>query len=371
MVDRYRPAHKRNSQRTTNRRATSARVFVCFPKPVLQFPPIQRRNAAEPGFLSTFDIVVAAAIATLARAQIAADRHAIAFGAGKKALRQQRRELGKGSKWLNQYQVGGVNYEFKLAGSTGYLEGHQTYDDTGRDRVVAISKSGLLAAAQRSVGGKNHARLSAALARLRQPVRVDTDEWPALLVAAKPLPDGRLSLTVDRRWLPSRKFGRLPLPLPTQGATVLALYLFLAGIDGRTESRTNSIKPETLYRRLGIPLSCSAHAERRLDYALRLVNAHLAQIRSALAEHELPIRFGIDPLEGGDRIRFHAILAGHDDAAQRAAATVDSGDDDWDSEPAREREHRQREREHREREFAQQQEREQWAALRAKLGAAE
>jgi hypothetical protein len=114
MIERYRPA---TIPKLTERRSiTPAPLFVCLPKPILQHPPVQHRNVPATGLLPVFDCAVAVAIVALARGQVSQQRHDFSFGNGKQAIRQQRKKLDKGSKWLNQYQVGGVNYEFHLAG---------------------------------------------------------------------------------------------------------------------------------------------------------------------------------------------------------------------------------------------------------------
>src|SRR5262245_21255712 len=100
------------------RRSLPAPLFSPFPKHFLKFPPIAHRGAPSDGLWSVFECAIAVAVVALARLKIGTERHRFAFAFGQQALRRQRKELGPGSKWLNQYTVGGVNYEFELAGST-------------------------------------------------------------------------------------------------------------------------------------------------------------------------------------------------------------------------------------------------------------
>jgi hypothetical protein len=291
-------------------------VFACLPKTILKHPPVAHRNRPDDGLLSVFECAIAAAAVAVARGQIASVRHAFALGIGRAALREQRGQLGEGSKWLAQFKVGGgTNYEFALAGASGYLDGQQAFECAGRPKTISLemTKSTLLRAAGLSRKGANHARLDAALSRLRSPVRAGRRELPPLLKGYRRLAGGKLRLLIDGAWLP-HVIGRVPMPVPTSGANVLALFLFLCGTDQRSVSRP-SIAAEKLCDLVGISWSRPGHAQRALDRALERVNRHLRSLDGgALARLELPVAFDLVPIGDGARVRCQAIYGAPSEA---------------------------------------------------------
>jgi hypothetical protein len=354
-------------------------LFVCLPNQILKHPPIAHRNSADTGLLPVFDCAVVAGIVALTQGQVTQQRHDYALGVGKQALRQQRKKVDKDSKWMAQYRVRGVNYEFHLAGSGGYFEGEQDFDrGAGRTAVsLEITRSKLLRAANLSNGGKNHARLDAALKRLRSPVRGvgSRREFPPLLLAVKRLPDGRVRLSVNSKWLPRELYGRVPMPVPTRGncANALALFLFLCGTDQRQNSRTASMETEKLCLRIGISYRYPKEASDALDDALATVNTHLKKLNrlGALeaATKPLPLRFDLLPLNDDDRVSFQAHCGARQGEEMEMAATDDS--DEPDRQPS-DRCVERYDEEMRERRIAEpydrkMRERSEWAAFNARL----
>jgi hypothetical protein len=209
--------------------------------------------------------------------------------------------------------MSGVTYEFWLAGSAGYQQGKERFRP--RDKLTfEVAASVLMRTAGLSRGGRSLARLPAILQRLQVGVRVDRRTMPAVLVGFESLERGRFRLSVAPAWFPKR-FDRVPLPVPTSGANVLALFLFLFGADRRPDTET-SIRFKTLCERIGIPISRPAHATRSLDRALEQVNRHLRTLRAELDAMDLPAAFKIEPAYG-QRIRFVPIYKVANTAARR------------------------------------------------------
>ncbi len=294
--------------------------FVRLPREVATHPPIRHRGAknavaesnripklADLG-LTPFEFVIAATLADLARDQLDAARHTFAFAAGARALKRERRFASKDL----AFRVGRTTYQFMLAGKDGYDAGWKAFRVGNESFVVEVSERALFRAAGLARNDRSRAQLPAALRRLTRPVGT----VPPLLHGWKRPGRGPFKLRVAGRWMPTRRYARVPWPPPTAGATVLALYLFLAAVDLRGET---GISAETLRRRLGIP---RAHARRSLDRALDRVDAHLAGLNAngALDRAELPAAFEIVPLRNGRRLRFVV----RDDRAEREEEREDA-----------------------------------------------
>jgi hypothetical protein len=296
--------------------------YVCLARGFATHPPIRHRGDKSDADLSLFEFVIAATCAGLARAKLAEARHQHALRAGREALQRERPQASRDM----SFRMGRVSYQFMLAGKVGYEEGRRAFDHNadGESFLVEISSRALLRVAGLSWNSHNRARLGSALRRLTKPIA----KFPPVLWRWPKAPNGHLRLLVDGWWVPRRRYARVPWPPPTSGPTVLALYVFLAGADLRGEA---SIQTETLYRRLGIPMSIPAHAQRALDRALALVNKQLDKLNKngKLDELKLPTTFEIVPMAGGTKVHFHAGRG-----RQRNHDAADDGHDeartDWD-----------------------------------------
>ncbi len=274
-------------------------AFVCIPRELAIKPPIRHRGADADDGLSVFEFVVAATCASLARAGLNRIRHEYALGIGKEAITRERRQASKDLQTI----IGGVSYQFKLAGTDGYLQGQNAFDDAVRGEcfTVELSVPDFFRTAGLARNSRSTALLPSTLDRLTSKI----GSFSPILRQWTKTRNGRLRLKVEGEWVPKRRFARAAWPLPTSGATVLALYLFLSSTDQRSEV---SIKTENLYRLLGIPLNRPAHAERALDRALLLVNRHLECLNQdgLLDECELPAKYVVQPSRDGDRLCFVA-----------------------------------------------------------------
>ena len=289
--------------KTNNRKQGSKFTFVCIPRQLVIRPPIRHRGAPDDDGLSVFEFVVAATCVRLARAELNNFRHKYALSIGKKAINRERRHASKDL----QTKIGGVSYQFKLAGTDGYLQGQQAFDDAMRGECFAVELSAheFFRASGLARNGRSTARLPSTFERLT----MGAGTFGPVLRQWTKTRHGRLRLEVEGKWVPKLRFARVAWPLPTSGATVLALYLFLSSTDQRSEV---SIKTENLYRFLGIPLNRPAHAERALDRALLLVNRHLERLNQdgLLDECELPTKYVVLPIQDGHRLCFVAHKGG-------------------------------------------------------------
>jgi hypothetical protein len=273
-------------------------AFVCIPRQLTTLPPIRHRSELADAALSVSEFAVAASCMALARKELSMERHDHALRAGKKAIDEKR------EKPIAHLDVWSAREQFDLAGGEAYLRAHFEFGRTRSEKEVRIecTRSTLLKLAGLSRNERNARKLPNALRRLMQPA----GGFPPLILSGGTTnASGKLDLRINGRWIPSRRFARVPWPAPTKGPTLLALYLFLFGADLRGQT---SISTEVLYRRLGIPLSKPAHAQRALDRALDLVNKHLRQLNKdgKLDEFKFPTAFKIAPIEDGSRLRFQA-----------------------------------------------------------------
>jgi hypothetical protein len=320
VVDRYRPRYSPPAPVTAppkakvmpERRAKSL-AFVCLPNAILKHPPIRHRGAPPEAGLSALEFALAGACVSLAKAKQATARHEYAWRAANDAIRAHRERP------LRNLDMMSAREQFEAVGSGSYERGRSRFNRERNDREFSIQclPGALLRLAGLSPNGKNHARVTAALRRLSRTV----GKFPPLLTRWETAPGGKLNLRVEGRWVPRQRFARVPWPAPTAGPAVLALFLFLFGVDLRRNSST-SIGIVSLYRRLGIPLARPAHAERALGRALDRVNTHLLRLNAngRLDEFDLATAFEIVTVDDGDRVRFRKI---------GRQPEQDQVDDDW------------------------------------------
>ena len=329
-------------------------AFVCIPRELAIKPPIRHRGALADGGLSVFEFVVAATCATLARAGLNNIRHEYALSVGKKAIKRERLQASKDL----QTKIGGVSYQFKLAGMDGYREGREAFAGAVQGECLVVELS--VQAFFRRSGLARNSRSTALLPSTFDRLTMGTGSFGPVLRQWTKIRNGQLCLHINEEWLPQRRFARVPWPLPTSGATVLALYLFLSSTDQRSEV---SIKTENLYSLLGIPLNRPAHAQRALDRALVSVNLHLKFLNRdrSLEECELPTKYVIQPLRDRDRLCFrapHAKLTrsaranridevdeqdAHQEELERFRSALNLGEDEYlDDEEVEEIQHRQK-----------------------------
>jgi hypothetical protein len=272
---------------------------------VLTHPPLE----PAPGGVTVFEFVLlATAVAKAWLVLVERDYQTARKGGGtaihEEIARLRRREWANKGRIVTIAEAGSAGYFFKQL----ELKRRAPRPDT---IAFEVTRSGFLRAAELSKKGPNLRRLDAALARLCEPIAVAGVERDPVLVGWQVLPGRRLRLTVDTRWVPRRRFGRLAFPLPTQERTrVLPLYLFLHGID---LTRPGKISFDRLCARLGI--ARGHNAKRALERALKGVNDHLKKIdREALAGRtnyqgegllDPPLAIGMRFLDG-DKVQFIA-----------------------------------------------------------------
>jgi len=300
MIEHYRAAFDENVGEEKERRAKSdAPQYIFLPNEWLNHPPIRHRGEnVEVGF-SVSEFALAAACAFLARQNKASVRHAHSFRKGRTTVRHQRRNMAH---W--DHLSSSPTELMKEVASCAYGDGRLQFDLAPPDDALTIevSKTKLLRTANISRKGDNWARLDDALQRLTE----RAGSFASALRSWERLPSGKLRLNVDPKWVPQQEgwFTRVLWPLPTGGATILALYLFLSFLSAFERERWTNISTEALNRRLGIPLSGSAHAERSLNRALAGVNAHYRRYRAAATELEMPRHWRIAPVGDGTRLQF-------------------------------------------------------------------
>jgi hypothetical protein len=300
MIEHYRAARDENVGEEKERRAKSdAPQYIFLPNELVNHPPIRHRGENVEVGLSVYEFALAAACVFLARQNIASARHAHSWRKGRGTIRRQRRNMA------NWHHLSSSPTDFiKESASYAYSDAKLAFDSAPNEKALTIevSKTKLLRTANISRKGDNWARLEEALQRLTEPA----GSFAPALRSWERLPTGKLRLNVDPKWVPQQEgyFTRVLWPLPTGGATILALYLFLSFLSAFKRERWTNISTEALHRRLGIPLSGSVHAERSLDRALAGVNAHYRRYRAAATELEMPIHWRIAPVEDGTRLQF-------------------------------------------------------------------
>jgi hypothetical protein len=144
-----------------------------------------------------------------------------------------------------------------------------------------------------------------------------------------------LHLKVSGEWL-QLSFGKVPLPLPMSGATVLALFLFICTIKPNNISK-RATDFAHLCRRLGIPNYGSYKNSRAIERAFKGLNAHLATLDYDALYEEAKISFAAIykmAIAGDNSVRIKSYEDANDavdhEADDRSPADYVTDDDDDD-----------------------------------------
>ncbi|MCA1431179.1 hypothetical protein I6F29_35620 [Bradyrhizobium sp. NBAIM16] len=290
---------------------TPLHQFVCLPNKFLHYPPIRSRGEDADVGVGVFECAVLGAILLMARSRAygkgayGETRHTSAFKKGKEAIQRYKPKFKRGKKQTQRDFDAFLNSEYRNVGGDAYWGGQKQFELTGPLDITVTKVELLLATGQTAVQadkGENLRELGAALARLTKPI---VKSLPPLLQSIKAVPNGKLCITVDPKWLPNKNYGRVLWPPPKNGSVVLALYLFLAGCRLRAKT---SISLEGLYQRIGIRDSRPSHARRALERAMRGANAHLSLAHDAM-ESVFPRKVERTVFERRQRIRFSAVYS--------------------------------------------------------------
>jgi hypothetical protein len=298
MIERYRAAlAEKADQAKATRTKSNTPQYIFLPNALLEHPPIRHRDQEPDSGFSVYEFAIAAACAFLARQNLASVRHVHSLRKGNEAIRRQRQNAA------NWHHISNSPTDFiKETGSFAYADASRAFDTAPSEKTLRldVTKTKLLRIASVSRKGDNWGRLEDALRRLTEPA----GSFAPSLRGWERLPNGKLRLNVHPNWVPQGQYTRVLWPLPTSGPTILALYLFLSFIAGFERRRSTNISTEALYRRVGIPLSRPAHAERSLNRALVLVNAHYRRHSAAVAELEMPRGWKLAPVGDGTSVHF-------------------------------------------------------------------
>jgi hypothetical protein len=296
--------------------------FACFPNAVLRDPPIRHRGADPNTGLAVFEFSIAGAILMWARShELKSKRHVLAFQTGQRRIKEFR---PKGTRYKRQSDRSFDSFrhtQYKVAGESAYDKAYQEFT-VEKPLGSKVARTELLRAA--GVAGHpssaNLQRLDAALSRLTKPIVPDVQP---LLREIKPLSYGKLRLAIDATWLPSKGYGKVLWPPPKNGATALALLLFIAGCNLRSKI---SIPLDALYKRVGLTQSRPSHRKRGLRQALDVVNRHLARTNAELDPEDWPRKIKINYLWVGKvcHVRFVAVDSAKVKARQRASAEYEA-----------------------------------------------
>jgi hypothetical protein len=296
------------------RRLRKPTVYVRWPREVLLDPPVRHRGNQPEAGLTVFEVAVAGGILLLAGEVLSAERHKASMRAGRREMRRARRE------WVHSPE------QMRSVGGSHYELGGIKFDDTIDERVFSVETT--RAAVMRAAGlgrcGQSVAALRSALRRLQRSIR----RMPPLLTELR---IGRkLHLSVDSRWLPRRKYRRVPWPPPTRGGgtAVLAMYLLVQALDYRADTST-TMDADKFIERVGLSARWPEEHFRGLSAALRAVNAHLRALRA-------PVEFDFELSDADDGARIKLIAR---DLDQRRAAILDSAPTEEEQADEREREH--------------------------------
>ncbi len=177
----------------------------------------------------------------------------------------------------------------KAAGSAAYHKMREARPGPNSEIQFTTTRSALLRHAGFSNSSKELARVEPALDRLCRPVLVGKERWAAPLHGWREVGGGKLEITVSGVWSPGSRYTRVPMPLPAAGPVVLALYLFLWGVD-TSGSNTTGIAFAALCKRIGISTRRASNATQTLTRALHLINAHLDKLpRDELSAQDINI----------------------------------------------------------------------------------
>jgi hypothetical protein len=351
---------------------TQRPLYVCIPKFTLRRPPIAHRGADSDLQVTPFEFAVLAGVLVAARrGALSEQRFEHAWQAGGPKIKQQRDYISQfRQEWQDTKQRrrrgaskdearaphmrhafdaerhyfaenarNEVNFMegrrersiyrplkrrklIKLAGREGFTTDYQRQRHAPAPAMLAVtvSRYGLLRDAALADSGPNRAKLDAALERLCQPI----GDAAGVLSGWHADPHGLL-LQVRGQWL-DPPYQRLPLPLP-KSANVLALYLFLHGINTDTMHRHARTDCARLFDLLGM----ASRRSRVLDQTLRLVNQHLEGLpleqRKALAACHPSIipPAGFEIEASGSAVRFTEVpFQWHEDELDE----IETGDED-------------------------------------------
>jgi hypothetical protein len=293
--------------------------FAMIPRELLLHPPIRHRHSApDDQLLTPFEFAVFISCVQLARAELLQQRHGRALRIGAAAIetenaeadrfkadwRQTRSQRNQGAKpevapapkrhtlvsdhryWqanMKRSSMQGMpqdrsNYKpinrgrsLKLVGKDEYRKASQRLRRKPIPQVIEVvtSKSAILRQVGLRTDGDNLRRVRAALRLLTR---------FGNLLGYERKPDG-LHLQVGGDWL-EPPLGQVPIPLPIKSASALALYLFAHTVDTHQRAlEKKSMRFHKLCELLNIPTKWGqATAQRALDRAVAIVNAHLDKL---------------------------------------------------------------------------------------------
>jgi hypothetical protein len=281
---------KPKAKRVPTPKPKSTFDFAFVAREILLRPPLRHRGEPPEAGLSVFDFCIGVAATILARRARAAKAHHAGLRAGKRAMTAKRNQ----EQPVHNKAESSPYEQFDYAGNAGFETGRARYfkDHAHLNWPIETSRAELLRCAALDRKSANNLRVSGALDRLTSAA----GDFSSVL-ARWDSGGERLKLVVRNEWLELQRYRSVPLPLPTSGPVVLALYLFLIAIAPvratitnpipRRPSRTISIASESLYGRLGIRTGRPAHDERALRTALALVNEHRRKLGQGLPAFEL------------------------------------------------------------------------------------
>lgn len=353
----------------------AAPLYVCMSNFICQRPPIAHRGGDAKGRVTPFEFAMLAGVLNAARATLSQQHFDRAWRAGgAPTIKQQRQHVKqfrddweetkrKRRRGASKQQAPAPRmrhafpaaryYEnenerneglgdrpdrnarrplmrrklIKAAGREGFKEElrRQRQAPAPDTLAVPVSRYTLLRCAGLADSGPNRAKIDAALDRLCQPI-ADTD---GVLIKWRSEKHG-LQLQVRGAWL-NPPFERLPMPLP-KSANVLALYLWLNGINTGYVHRNGGIDCGRLFELLGLSWRRFRHLQRALD----LVNAYLDRLsldyRKALAKCRIELPHGYEIEPRGNAVCFHAIpFQWHDDETDEIEADDSAMDDMGDA----------------------------------------
>jgi hypothetical protein len=302
--------------------------WVLVPRELLWQPPICPADRPTPGRLRPLDMVIACALLTAARWEIAGDRHRQARAAGARIIEHERAEAetfrqewkqtnakrrhGEDAKAPTRRHTFDPNHgeyyrplrmgkALRRAGRYGYRQEQKRLKQLPPPKMVVIELTGsaLLRKARLSVSPNNLRALDGALDHLRDRVLLDQhDDLSPPLLAWTRLPSGRLRLEVCGGWL-RPPLGKVSLPFPTHSAAVLALYLRLFTLDLKPHHH-KAIDVAALCTSIGIDPEQETSVWRlALRRALVAVDKHLQErLDPALASKlRAPFRIEVEAID--------------------------------------------------------------------------
>jgi hypothetical protein len=331
------------------------KLYTPLPLAICNHPPIAHRGSTDDRALLPFEVAVLSAVLAEAWDARSHSNHLRAYEAAAAAIKRERRRYEKfREEWratkarrregeeaeaptlthtwggAPQHKPIAVGQATAKAGEEGYWEARRKHrrEPPPAGIEVLTSQHRLLRTA-----GLQVAKLLAALDRLLRPL--DGAHYPRapLLREWQRTKDG-LRLLVDGEWL-EPPFRKVPLPLPTSGASVLALYLFVFAIRPWRDYRcTTAGDFYRLCERLGLPVSGGKTlASRSIARACAGVNAHLHKLGKpglvALARAGVDAPHHVEIMSAGnERVRIIARLPNWDaeDPVENVDRAADADD---------------------------------------------